>query len=153
MTTGRYLDDFSVGQTFTSNTVRVDLEQIRAFASQFDPQPFHLDLAAAAGSFFGGIVASGWHTAALTMKLLVQGELNIAGGLIGAGVDELKWPLPVRPGDVLHAVSEVLEVRPSKSRPDRGIVKIRTCTFNQDDEPVLVFVASMIVPRRAQPSA
>ncbi len=120
--------------------------EIKAFASQFDPQPFHLDEQAAATTFFGGLVASGWHTAALTMRLIVDSELKIAGGSIGAGAEELKWPRPVRPGDTLHAVSEVLDVRPSKSRPDQGIIKMRTQTFNQDDQPVMIFVANMIVP-------
>jgi len=144
----RYLEDFSVGQTFRSGTVMVTSEQIKSFASQFDPQPFHLAETAASASFFGGLVASGWHTAALTMRLLVDSELKIAGGLIGVGTDELKWPRPVRPGNTLHALSEVLEVRLSKSRPDQGIVKVRTQTLNQADEPVLILVANLVVPRR-----
>jgi acyl dehydratase len=144
----RYLEDFSVGQTFRSGSVTVETEQIKSFASQFDPQPFHLDERAAATTFFGGLVASGWHTAAMTMRMIVDGDLRIAGGLIGAGAEELKWPRPVRAGDTLHIVSEVLEVRPSKSRPDQGIIKMRTQTMNQDDQPVMIFVANMLVPRR-----
>ena len=144
----RYLEDFSVGQQFDSRSITVTAAEIKAFASQFDPQPFHLDEQAASKTFFGGLVASGWHTAALTMRLIVDSELKIAGGSIGAGADELKWPRPVRPGDTLHAVSEVLEVRPSKSRPDQGIIKMRTQTFNQDGQLVMNFVANMIVPRR-----
>jgi acyl dehydratase len=149
MAEDHYLEDFSVGQTFRSGSVKVETEQIKSFASQFDPQPFHLDERAAAATFFGGLVASGWHTAALTMRMIVDSDLRIAGGLIGAGAEELKWPRPVRPGDTLHIVSEVLEVRPSKSRPDLGIIKVRTQTMNQDDQPVMIFVANMIVPRRA----
>jgi acyl dehydratase len=144
----RYLEDFSVGQQFESSSITVTAAEIRAFASQFDPQPFHLDEQAAKTTFFGGLVASGWHTAALTMRLIVDSELKIAGGSIGAGAEELRWPRPVRPGDTLHAVSEVLDVRQSKSRPDQGIIKMRTQTFNQDNQPVMIFVANMIVPRR-----
>jgi acyl dehydratase len=143
-----YLEDFSVGQTFRSGSVKIEAEQIKIFASQYDPQPFHLDEMAAAATFFGGLVASGWHTAALTMRMIVDSDLRIAGGLIGAGAEELKWPRPVRPGDTLHIISEVIEVRPSKSRPDQGIIKMRTQTMNQDDQPVMIFVANMIVPRR-----
>jgi acyl dehydratase len=149
MAEDHYLEDFSVGKTFRSGSVTIDVEQIKLFASQYDPQPFHLDERAAAATFFGGLVASGWHTAALTMRMIVDSDLRIAGGLIGAGAEELKWPRPVRPGDTLHIVSEVLEVRPSKSRPDLGIIKVRTQTMNQDDQPVMIFVANMIVPRRA----
>jgi acyl dehydratase len=143
-----YLEDFIVGQTFGSGTVTVEADRIRTFAAEFDPQPFHLDETAARSSLFGELVASGWHTAALTMKLLVGSDLKIAGGSIGAGVEGLQWPRPVRPGDVLRIETEILEVRPSKSRPDRGIVKARTTTFNQNGQPVLVMVSSMIVPRR-----
>src|SRR6478736_9912583 len=103
---------------------------IEAFAAEYDPQPFHLDEGAARASYFGGLVASGWHTAALTMKLLVGGDLKIVGGLIGLGAEELRWPRPVRPGDVLRVESEVLELRPSRSRPDRGIVRMRNTAFN-----------------------
>ncbi len=121
---------------------------MKAFAAEFDPQPFHLDEAAARASLFGGLVASGWHTAALTMRLLVNGEFQPVGGLIGLGVEEIRWPRPVRPGDVLRVESEVLDVRTSKSQPDRGVVKVRNTTFNQDGEPVMVQVANLIVPRR-----
>jgi acyl dehydratase len=148
MSVDRYLEDFSVGQTFRSGAVTVEPDQIKKFASQFDPQPFHLDEAAASASFFGGLVASGWHTACLTMRMIVESEIRVAGGLIGMGADELKWPRPVRPGDTLHTVSEVLEVRPSKSKPELGIVKMRTETINQDGESVLILVTNLIVPRR-----
>src|ERR1035438_6154095 len=128
-----YLDDFQVGQRFASGTHLIDMAQIKAFARQFDPQPFHLDEEAAKASLFGGLVASGWHTAALTMRLLVESGLPVAGGLIGMG-GELSWPRPTRPGDVLRVVTEIKEVTPSRSRPDRGTVRMRSETRNQRDE-------------------
>jgi len=145
---GRYLEEFAAGQVFRSGRLTVDAAQIKAFAAAFDPQPFHLDDEAARGTIFGGLAASGWHTAALTMRLLVEGEFKPAGGIIGAGLDEFRWPLPVRPGDELHLESEVLEVRPSKSRPEQGLLKVRTTTLNQRGEAVQVLVANLIVPRR-----
>jgi acyl dehydratase len=148
MTAPLYFEDLEVGQTFRTGTVTVEPDMIKAFAAQFDPQPFHLDEEAAPDSLFGGLVASGWHTAALTMKLLVEGELKIVGGLIGMGFEELRWPRPVRPGDVLRVESEVLAVRPSTSRPERGIVKVRNTTLNQDGQRVMIQVVNMIVPRR-----
>jgi acyl dehydratase len=143
-----FLEDFSPGQTFASASVAVDAEAIKAYARQFDPQPFHLDETAAAGTFFRGLAASGWHTVSMTMRLLVDGGLPIAGGIIGAGVDEIRWPRATRPGDTLRLVSEVLEVRPSKSRPDQGLMKVRTTTLNQNDEPVQVMVSNLVVMRR-----
>jgi acyl dehydratase len=144
-----YLEDFEVGQKYSgTGSVRVEPERIKAFAAEFDPQPFHLDEKAAEGSFFRGLAASGWHTAALTMRLIVTGTLQPAGGVIGAGVEELRWPRPVRPGDELRIESEVLEVRPSKSRPDQGLVKTRTTTLNQDNLPVQEFVSTLVVARR-----
>jgi len=143
-----YLEDFAVGQKYLTDTVAVTPEDIMAFAAEFDPQPFHLDDEAAKKTFFGGLAASGWHTAALTMRLLVQGSLEPAGGIIGAGFEEFRWPRPVRPGDVLRVESEILEVRESKSRPTQGIIKVRNTTFNQDGEPVQVFVGSLVVQRR-----
>jgi acyl dehydratase len=143
-----YLEDFLVGQKYRSARLTVDAAAIRAFAGAFDPQPFHLDEDAARASFFGGLAASGWHTAALTMRLLVQGELRPAGGIIGAGADELKWPRPLRPGDEIEVESEVLEVRPSRSRPSHGFVKFRTTTSNQRGEPVQVLVMNLLVERR-----
>jgi acyl dehydratase len=147
----RYLEDFTVGQTFGSGRVKVDTEQIKAFAAEFDPQPFHLDENAARETIFGGLAASGWHTAALTMRLLVESEIAPAGGIVGAGFDEFRWPRPVRPGDELRIESEVLEVRASRSRPHQGLIKVRTTTLNQMDEAVQVQIANLIVPRR--PSA
>jgi len=143
-----YLEDFAIGQIFAGGRARIDADQIKAFARQFDPQPFHLDEQAAQESVFRGLAASGWHTAALTMRLLADGEFKPAGGIIGVGFDELSWQRPVRPGDELHAKSEILDVRPSKSRPDRGLIRVRTTTYNQHDEPVQVFTGNLIVPRR-----
>jgi acyl dehydratase len=145
-----YLEDFAVGQTFGTDAVAVDAEGIKAFARQFDPQPFHTDEEAAGAGPFGGLVASGWHTAALSMRLIVGSGLKVAGGLVGGGADELRWPRPVRPGDVLRVESEVLDVRPSRSRPDRGLVKLRATTLNQDGQPVQVMVVNLIVPRRPE---
>ena len=144
----RYLEDFVAGQTFGSGRLRVDKEQIKRFASEFDPQPFHLDEESARNTIFQGLAASGWHTAALTMRLLVESELRPAGGIVGTGFDEFRWPRPVRPGDELHLEIEVLEVRPSRSRPDQGLIKLRSTTLNQNGEAVQVNVGNLIVPRR-----
>jgi acyl dehydratase len=144
----RYLEDFAVGQTFGSGRLRIDKERIFAFAAEFDPQPFHLDEAAARHSIFGGLAASGWHTAAVTMRLLFDSELKPAGGIIGAGLDECRWPRPVRPGDELRIECEVIEVRPSKSRPEQGLIKLRTTTLNQNGEAVLMHVVNLVVLRR-----
>ena len=143
-----YLDDFHVGQRFTSATHRMDTEEIKTFARQFDPQPFHLDEEAAKRSVFGGLVASGWHTAAISMRLQVESGLPIAGGMIGIG-GEMSWPQPTRPGDVLRVVSEIMEVTPSRSRRDRGVVRVRSETRNQRDEVVQILDAKLLVPRRA----
>ena len=145
---GRYLEDFAVGQTFNSGRLRISKDQIKAFAMEFDPQPFHLDEATAQNTVFQGLAASGWHTAALTMRLLVESELEPAGGIIGVGFDEFRWPRPVRPEDELRIESEVLEVRPSKSRSNSGFIKLRTTTLNQNDEAVQIQNASLVVPRR-----
>jgi len=144
----QYLEDFTVGQVYNSGRLRIEREAIIAFAEEYDPQPYHLDDEAARKTIFGGLAASGWHTAALTMRLLVDGEFRPAGGIIGVGFDELSWPRPVRPGDELRVRSEVLEVRPSKSRADRGLIRVRNTTFNQNDEAVQIFTGNLIVPRR-----
>jgi acyl dehydratase len=145
----RYFEDFVVGQVHKpSGRVRVEKDEIIAFAKQFDPQPFHLDEDAARNSIFGRLVASGWHTAALTMRLVAGSEHRAATGTIGLGFDGLRWPIPVHPGDELRIESEVLEMRTSKSRPDRGLLKIRTRTFNQDGEVVQELIANAMVPRR-----
>ena len=145
-----YLEDFAVGQKFGSGRLKVDAARIKSFAAEFDPQPFHLDEAAARGTIFGGLAASGWHTAAMTMQLLVESELKPAGGIVGAGFDEFRWPRPVRPGDELYLDIEVMEVRPSKSRPEQGLVKVKTTTANQNGEAVQVSVGNLVVPRRPQ---
>ena len=143
-----YFEDLAVGQIYRTKSLTVDADAIKTFAASFDPQPFHLDEAKAANTFFGGLAASGWHTAALTMRLLVTEGAPIAGGIIGVGMDELRWPRPVRPGDRLRLESEVLETRVSRSRPEQGLVKMRTMTLNQDDEPVQIIVGNLVVPRR-----
>ena len=142
-----YLEDFAVGQCFTSASHTVGADQIKDFASRFDPQPFHLDEAAAQASFFQGLAASGWHTAAITMSLLVKSGMPIAGGLIGAG-GEITWPRPVRPGDTLHVESEVLAVTPSRSRPERGTISLSSETKNQQGEAVQILTSKMLVWRR-----
>jgi acyl dehydratase len=144
----RYLEDFVVGQRFGSDRIRVTPERIKSFAAEFDPQPFHLDEAAARETLFRGLAASGWHTAAMTMRLLVESDVQPAGGIVGAGFDEFRWPRPVRPGDELRIEAEVVEVRPSRSRPDQGMVKLRTTTLNQNGEPVQISVGNLVVPRR-----
>ena len=143
-----YLEDFAVGQTHRTGTLRVEREAIKAFAAQFDPQPFHLDEEGGRGSLFDGLAASGWHTAALTMRLLVDSDMKPAGGIIGTRAEELKWPRPVRPGDELHVEAEVLEVRRSNSRPRDGYVKVRSTTVNQKGEPVQVLVMNLLVQSR-----
>ena len=144
----RYFEDFTAGLSFGSGTVRIDADQIVRFAAEFDPQPFHLDEEAAHDTIFGGLAASGWHTAALTMKLLVEGDFKPAGGIIGVGFDELRWPRPVRPGDELRVQGEVLEARPSKSNPRQGLIKVRTTTMNQNGEVVQISIGTLVVPRR-----
>jgi acyl dehydratase len=142
-----YLDDLQVGQRFVSGPHTVDAAQIIKFASEFDPQPFHLDAEAGKQSLFEGQVASGWHTAAISMRLMVGGGAPLAGGMIGAG-GEIKWPQPTRPGDTLQVHSEVVGIAPSRSRPDRGIVTVRSETRNQRGDVVQIFVGKLVVPRR-----
>ncbi|MCL2875411.1 MAG: MaoC family dehydratase [Betaproteobacteria bacterium] len=140
------LDDIAVGDRYLSREFPLDTAQIKDFASNFDPQPFHLDETAAAQSFFGGLAASGWHTAAMTMRLMVE-SVPFAGGLIGAGV-EISWPRPTRPGDILRTESTILDIVPSQSRPDRGIVTLQTDTFNQNGEQLQKLVSKLLVFRR-----
>jgi acyl dehydratase len=142
-----HLDDLHVGQRFTSGSHRLDEEQIKAFAIQFDPQPFHTDKQAAKQTFFKGLAASGWHTAAITMRLNVESGPPLAGGFVGAG-GELSWPAPTRPGDVLHVESEVVEVTPSRSRPDRGTIVLLSRTMNQRGDVVQITKARLVVPRK-----
>jgi acyl dehydratase len=146
--TKRYLEDYRAGQTYGSGVVRVDIDRMKSFASEFDPQPFHLDDDGAKGTIFAGLAASGWYTAAITMKLLVEGDLKPAGGVVGLGFEEFRWPKPVRAGDELRVQSEILEVRPSKSRPDWGLIKVRNTTTTQSGDAVQVAVGNLMVPRR-----
>ncbi len=142
-----YLEDLAIGQKFHTGSMPVTADAIKAFAAEFDPQPFHLDEDAAKDSFFGGLAASGWHTAAVSMRLMVDGGARTAGGQIGAGVD-LAWPQATRPGDILHVEVEVLEILPSRSRPDRGIVLMRNETKNQRGEVVQRAVVKALAFRR-----
>jgi len=142
-----YLEDLHVGQRFFSASERLTLEDITRFAAEYDPQPFHLDEIAARSSVFEGLAASGWHTASVSMRLLVGGGLPIAGGIVGTG-GELLWLKPVRAGDTLHVETEVLEIVPSRSKPDRGMVRVRALTINQDGETVQSFTPRLVVPRR-----
>ncbi len=144
----RYLENFAVGEIFRSGSLRIGKERIKSFAAEFDPQPFHINEDTACDTMFRGLAASGWHTAALTMRLFVESEFKPAGGIIGARIEELCWPRPVRPGDELRVESEILEVRHSKSRPEQGWVKIKTTTLNQNGEVVQVFIGNLIVPCR-----
>ncbi len=144
-----YFEDMTVGRHFNTGSVTLDEGAMIAFAQAFDPQPMHTDPQAAARSIFGGLIGSGWYTAALTMRLVVGGEMRPdERGRIGLGIELLRWPTPTRPGDVLTAVIEILEARPSGSRPDRGIVKLRTLTYNQKREVMQELVANVLVPRR-----
>ena len=144
-----FLEDFAIGQVVTSSQrLRVEKDDIIAFAKKFDPQYFHLDEEAARHSIFGGLVASGWHTAAMSMRLFVESDITPEGGSIGAGGSDLSWPRPTRPGDVLRVESEVMDLRPSKSRPDIGIMKVKLTTYNQANEVAQIAHPTMIVPRR-----
>ncbi|HJT82544.1 MAG TPA: MaoC family dehydratase [Chthoniobacterales bacterium] len=142
-----YFDDLQTGQKFQSDTFEVPAKEIIEFAEKFDPQKFHLNAKSAERSIFKGLVASGWHTAAITMRLFVK-TLNFADGAIGLGVDELRWPHAVRPGDVLRVETEILETRISRSRPNVGVIRLRNTTLNQKDEVVQTMTANALVPRR-----
>lgn len=144
-----YLEDVFVGQRFVTGTQAVTAEAIKAFARDYDPQPFHTDEDTAKDSFFDGLAASGWHTAAITMRLQIDSGPPLAGGMIGAG-GELSWPRPVRPGDVLHVESEVLAVTPSKSRPERGMITLKSQTKNQKGEVVQLFTVKLLIWRRPE---
>ena len=142
-----YFDDCRVGMRLSSASRTVSEADILAFAADFDPQPFHTDPEAAKQSVFGGLAASGWHTAAMTMSLLARGGLPIAGGIVGVNV-EIAWPRPTRPGDTLKVESEIVEVTPSRSRPDRGMIIVKSQTLNQAGEPVQTLISKLVVPRR-----
>jgi acyl dehydratase len=142
-----FLEDLEVGQRFTSVAGSLTEDEIKAFARKYDPQPFHLDEAAARGTLFGGLAASSWHTAALTMRLLVESGPPLAGGIIGLG-GEIAWPAPARPGDRLSVESELVAVTPSRMYPERGTVTMRSETRNQNGEAVQVLTAKLLVLRR-----
>jgi acyl dehydratase len=141
-----YLEDLHVGQLFECGRHALDAEQIKKFAREFDPQPFHLDEETARGTFFGGLAASGWHIVCLTMRMIAE-NVPVAGGLIG-GAAEITWPQPTRPADILHVTSRIMEVTPSRSKPERGMVLLRTETRNQKGELLQIFTAKCVVPRR-----
>jgi len=142
-----YLEDLSVGQRFTSGTYVIEAARVREFAAEFDPQPFHLDETAAQASIFKGLAASGWHTAAIAMRLLVTSGFPLANGIIGLG-GEISWPRPTRPGDSLHVDSEVIDITPSRSKPNQAIVSVRSTMLNQNSEPVYVLSAKLLVFKR-----
>jgi acyl dehydratase len=142
-----YLEDLHVGQRFTSGESSVSAEEIKRFAAEFDPQPFHLDENAAQHTIFGGLVASGWHTGSMAMRLMVGGGVPFAGGLIGLGV-EVEWPKPVRPGDTLRVDSEILDIIPSRSKPLQGVVRVRSIMSNQRGEQVFIMISKILVFKR-----
>ena len=142
-----YLEDLRVGQRFTSGTCVMDAARIKEFAAEFDPQPFHMDESATQASVFKGLAASGWHTAAVAMRLLVTGGLPFANGIVGLG-GEIAWPRPTRPGDILHVESEIVEITPSRSKPHQGIVTVRATMFNQQGEAVYQLTAKLLVVKR-----
>lgn len=141
-----YFEDFTLGRKFQSAySAKISAVEIKEFGQKYDPQPFHLDEAAGESGFFKGIAASGWLTAALVMRMRVD-TIKVAGGMIGAGVDEMRWTTPVRPNDSLRTESEVVNVRPSKKRPDYGVVKLTTITYNQRDEIVMKSTVNFLAP-------
>lgn len=141
-------EQFVMGQTFTSPARVVDAAEIKTFAAQFDFQPQHIDEAAAEATMFGGLAASGWHTASLTMRLMLESALQgVSGRGLGVRVNDIGWSVPVRPGDSLYAVSDVTEVRPSRSKPDRGIVVLHTVTYNQHDQAVQEMTGTLMILR------
>jgi len=143
-----YFEDLELGKQYPCGEVKIEVDEIKFFARRYDPQPFHMDEEAARKSVFGELVASGWMTAALTMKLRVEGELQLQGGWIGLGIDKIVWPKPVRPGDVLTATTEVLEMRVSKSKPDWGVIRLMTRTTNQKSDVVCEVVSNQLVRRK-----
>ena len=142
-----YLEDFAVGQVYEAGPIPVSADAIKVYARQFDPQAFHTDAELARSTFFQGLVASGWHTASLTMSLVIQ-ALPIAGGVIGGGVDELRWPKPLHPGDKLRLEGEIVEVRPSRTKPNQGLIRVRMMTLNQKGKAVQTMIDNFVEPRR-----
>lgn len=147
-----YLEDLHIGQKFVTATTLVTKEAIKEFAARYDPQPFHLDDDAAKATLFGGLAASGWHTAAMTMQLNVSSGPPLAAGIVGGG-GEIQWPTPTRPGDVLRVEGEIMEIIPSRSKPDRGMIVMRMETKNQNGEVRQIIVMKLVVPRRAATTA
>jgi acyl dehydratase len=143
-----YLEDLHIGQRFSSSgTYRMDEEKMKAFAAEYDPQPFHLDDEAAKSTVFQGLAATGWYTAAVAMRLFVDSDLRIANGLVGLG-GEISWPRPTRPGDILRLEGEILDIRRSRSKPNQGIVTVRSTILNQYDQVAQVFTAKIVVYAR-----
>jgi acyl dehydratase len=143
----RYFDDLKVGERFRSEPLEVKEKELIEFAHKFDPQMFHLNAKAAERTIFKGLIASGWHTAAMTMRLFVQ-TLNFAEGVIGLGIDELRWPNTVRAGDVLRVETEIIHLRPSRSKPNLGIIKLRNITTNERGEIVQTMIGAAMVPKK-----
>lgn len=144
----RYFDDLTVGDRFDGGPITVSEQDIFAFARDYDPQPFHLDHAAAADSIFGGLAASGWHTASLSMRMVVNSNAGLASGYVGLGVEDIAWPRPVRPGDRLRIEGTIMDTRRSANRPERGVVRVKVETFNQNDELVMRWHANLLVPSK-----
>ncbi|MGB0722697.1 MAG: MaoC family dehydratase [Gammaproteobacteria bacterium] len=149
MSDERYLDDFTVGERFVSPGITLSESEIIEFALRYDPQPFHLDAVAASESLYGGLIASGIQTLALTFRLFIQDGMLRSSSMGSPGIDELRWLAPVRPGDTLHTETEVLEVKPSRSKPDRGMLRLRYTTVNQHNEPVMTFIINHYLKRKA----
>jgi acyl dehydratase len=147
------MEDFHVGQKFTAGPMTVTAQDITAFAEQFDPQDFHTDSLKAKNTVFGEQVASGWHTAALSMRLMLSAVPEIEGGMVGRSIEKLQWPRPVRPGDSLSITIEILEMRVSASNPARGITRIKAVTHNQNNDPVQEMETVIFMPRREKPAA
>jgi acyl dehydratase len=144
----RYFEDLKTGDKFNTAEYEMTAAEIIAFGRQFDPQAFHTDPVAAKGTLFGQLVASGWHTASVSMRLMVLGEMDLDGGVIGQGMESLRWPRPVLPGDRLRVVTEIEELRPAPARPDRGLIKLRCRTYNQNGKVVQDMTATLLVARR-----
>lgn len=143
-----YMEDFKVGDKSSSKTITLSKDDIVAYASQYDPQDFHLDAEKAKDTLFGELVASGWHTASLSMRLILDATPKMKGGMIGRQVESMAWPRPVRPNDTLRLETEILDIRPSSGNPTRGVMRTRNTTYNQNNEPVLVMDTVILVPRR-----
>jgi acyl dehydratase len=144
----RYLEDLAVGDVHPAGSIEVSEAETVAFAKRYDPQPMHTDAEAAAAGVFGGLIASGWHTAAMVMRLIVDARPLGETPLLGLGVDDVRWPKPVRPGDTIQAETEVLSITPSESRPDYGVVRLKVTARNQRGEVVFTMIPKLWVPRR-----